>query len=133
MPWEIAEVGGEVKASSLPRWASRWWHGHTLVPRLSASEGRTGRIVLGGSEVTADNDWVLATDGYDFAVIDEGEQTFSLLLLGLVEDKPVPAVSIPGLYVPPAVGPRFYPARSPAFRTPIPAAEPSGRVCRAAR
>jgi hypothetical protein len=78
------------------------------------------RVVLGGPEITSDNAWVLATDAYDFAVIGEGEQTFSQLLLGLLEDETVPAVPIPGLYVPPAMGPRFDPARTPAFRTPMP-------------
>src|SRR5438093_12071337 len=58
------------------------------------------RIVLGGPEITADNSWVLASEGYDFAVIGEGEQTFIDLLLGLLEDEAAPAVSIPGLYVP---------------------------------
>src|SRR5205814_2250161 len=67
-----------------------------------------------------DNSWVLATDAYDFAVIGEGEQTFTHLLLGLLEDEAVPAVAIPGLYVPPAAGPRFDPGRSPTFRTPMP-------------
>jgi len=32
------------------------------------------RIVLGGPEITPDNDWVLGTRDYDFAVIGEGEQ-----------------------------------------------------------
>src|SRR5262249_36299619 len=59
------------------------------------------KIALGGPEITADNDWVLQTADYDFAVIGEGEQTFADLLLGLWDD-PVPPVSIPGLYVPPA-------------------------------
>ncbi len=78
------------------------------------------RIVLGGPEITSDNSWVLATDAYDFAVIGEGEQTFTQLLLALLEDEQVPAVAIPGLYVPPATGPRFDPVRTPAFRTPMP-------------
>ncbi len=78
------------------------------------------RIVLGGPEITADNSWVLATDAYDFAVIGEGEQTFAQLLLALLEDEGAPAVPIAGLYVPATVGPRFDPARAPAFRTPLP-------------
>jgi radical SAM superfamily enzyme YgiQ (UPF0313 family) len=78
------------------------------------------RIVLGGPEITADNSWVLDTDAYDFAVIGEGEQTFAQLLLGLLEDEAIPAVPIPGLYVPPPTGPRFDPSRAPAFRTPMP-------------
>jgi radical SAM superfamily enzyme YgiQ (UPF0313 family) len=78
------------------------------------------RIVLGGPEITADNSWVLDTEAYDFAVIGEGEQTFTQLLVGLLDDEPTPAVPIPGLYVPPASGRRFDPSRAPAFRTPIP-------------
>jgi radical SAM superfamily enzyme YgiQ (UPF0313 family) len=78
------------------------------------------RIVLGGPEITADNSWVLATEAYDHAVIGEGEQTFCQLLLGLLDDEAAPPVAIPGLYVPPAVGPRFDPARAPAFRQPMP-------------
>ncbi|HLJ92826.1 MAG TPA: radical SAM protein [Gemmataceae bacterium] len=78
------------------------------------------RIVLGGPEITADNAWVLQTPDYDFAVIGEGEQTFAQLLLALV-GAAGPAVPIPGLYVPPAVGAdRYDPARQPAFRTPLP-------------
>jgi radical SAM superfamily enzyme YgiQ (UPF0313 family) len=80
----------------------------------------TVRVVLGGPEITPDNDWVLATPDYDFAVIGEGEQTFAHLLLGLLDD-PVPPVVIPGLYVPATTGAcRCDPARRPPFRTPIP-------------
>jgi hypothetical protein len=78
------------------------------------------RVVLGGPELTADNAWVLETADYDFAVIGEGEQTFANLLLGLLDDD-MPPVPIPGLYVPPpGPGPRYDPARQPAFRTPLP-------------
>src|ERR1019366_651911 len=78
------------------------------------------RIVLGGPEITADNAWVLDSPAYDFAVIGEGEQTFAQLLLGLSENEPAPPVPIAGLYVPPPSGPRYDPARRPAFRTPMP-------------
>ncbi len=37
-------------------------------------------VVLGGPEITADNAWVLESTVIDFAVIGEGEQTFSELL-----------------------------------------------------
>jgi len=77
------------------------------------------RIVLGGPEITADNQWVLETPDYDFAVIGEGEQTFTSLLLGLI-DHDLPPVPIPGLYVPPTGAGRYDPTRRPAFRTPIP-------------
>lgn len=37
-------------------------------------------IVLGGPEITSDNAWVLASGAVDYAVVGEGEQTFSELL-----------------------------------------------------
>jgi radical SAM superfamily enzyme YgiQ (UPF0313 family) len=77
------------------------------------------RIVLGGPEITADNEWVLRSPHYDYAVIGEGEQTFAQLLLALSCDD-TPPTPIPGLYVPPATGDRYDPARRPAFRTPLP-------------
>jgi len=78
------------------------------------------RIVLGGPEITPDNAWVLETADYDFAVIGEGEQTFSQLLLGLLDDE-VPPVAIAGLYVPPSGKvSRYDAARRPAFRMPLP-------------
>ncbi len=87
------------------------------------------RVVLGGPEITADNAWVLEPPDYDFAVIGEGEQTFSELLAHLRDGVGSTRTSLPllgeapgiaGLYVPPASGPRFDPARRPAFRTPLP-------------
>src|SRR5262245_24118188 len=85
------------------------------------------RVVLGGPEITPDNQWVLNTPDYDFAVIGEGEQTFAELL-ALLRDgptrTPLPLLGespgIAGLYVPPANGPRYDPVRRPAFRTPMP-------------
>ena len=41
-------------------------------------------IVLGGPEVTSDNEWVLQSGCIDYAVIGEGEQTFSELLAALL-------------------------------------------------
>ncbi|MCB9879710.1 MAG: B12-binding domain-containing radical SAM protein [Planctomycetes bacterium] len=38
------------------------------------------QVVLGGPEITADNDWVLAEPSVDFAVFGEGERTFAELL-----------------------------------------------------
>src|SRR5262245_29712519 len=58
------------------------------------------RVVLGGPEITPDNEWVLQAPDHDFAVIGEGEQTFAQLLLGLLGDE-TPPVPVPGLYVPP--------------------------------
>jgi len=86
-------------------------------------------IVLGGPEITPDNAWVLDTPHYDYAVIGEGEQTFAALLESLRgEAKPerwalqlagTSQSDIPGLYIPPTEGPRYDPARRPAFRTPL--------------
>ncbi|MBA4186452.1 MAG: hypothetical protein C0467_00395 [Planctomycetaceae bacterium] len=87
------------------------------------------QIVLGGPEITPDNAWVLDTPHYDFAVIGEGEQTFAALLASLrgtpKADRwalPIAGTGlsdIPGLYIPPTSGPRYDPARRPAFRTPL--------------
>ena len=60
------------------------------------------RMVLGGPEITADNLWVLQRPEVDFAAIGEGEQTFCELLQAL-EQADVPAMTIPGLYVSPAL------------------------------
>jgi radical SAM superfamily enzyme YgiQ (UPF0313 family) len=78
------------------------------------------RVILGGPEITPDNEWVLQTADYDFAVIGEGEQTFAELLGGLLENE-TPLVAIPGLYVHPS--PRAANrglVQRPAFRTPLP-------------
>lgn len=58
------------------------------------------RVVVGGPEVTADNDWVLECPQVDFAAIGEGEQTFSELLESLIAS-PLPDRPIAGLYVSP--------------------------------
>jgi radical SAM superfamily enzyme YgiQ (UPF0313 family) len=97
-----------------------WNIERTLWVAQELKQRRPGvRIVLGGPEITADNAWVLDTPDYDFAVIGEGEQTFAQLLLGLLAGE-VPPVPTPGLYVPAAHGPRYDPARRPAFRQPLP-------------
>lgn len=68
-------------------------------------------IVLGGPEITADNGWVLEQACVDYAVIGEGEQTFSELL---TEFKTGPTETpIAGLWR------RTSPA-TPAFRQPLP-------------
>ncbi len=41
------------------------------------------QIVLGGPEITSDNQWVLESGSIDYAVIGEGEQTFTELLAAL--------------------------------------------------
>lgn len=58
----------------------------------------TTRIVLGGPEITGDNQWVLGDPAIDFAAIGEGEQTFAALLAALEVDD-LPRQAIPGLYV----------------------------------
>jgi hypothetical protein len=60
------------------------------------------RILVGGPEITADNDWVLERPEIDFAVIGEGEQTFCELLADL-QTADVPGRPIAGLYVSPAL------------------------------
>ena len=59
------------------------------------------QILLGGPEITADNDWVLRHDAVDFAAIGEGEQTFCELLQAMRPHSGVdPArTPIPGLFV----------------------------------
>jgi radical SAM superfamily enzyme YgiQ (UPF0313 family) len=60
------------------------------------------RMLLGGPEITADNDWALERPEVDFAAIGEGEQTFVALLnelhYGDIREQP-----IAGLYVSPAL------------------------------
>ncbi len=60
------------------------------------------RIIVGGPEITADNDWVLRRPEIDFAAIGEGEQTFCELLMELLAAD-VPIHPIAGLYVSPAL------------------------------
>src|SRR4029079_8613618 len=56
------------------------------------------QIVLGGPEITADNDWVLRHPAIDYAAIGEGEQTFAELLAVLQDGTPL-SQQIDGLYV----------------------------------
>jgi radical SAM superfamily enzyme YgiQ (UPF0313 family) len=62
-------------------------------------------ILLGGPEITADNDWVLAHPAVDYAAIGEGEQTFCDLLHALAADRQF-AAPIDGLFVCRAGSPR---------------------------
>ncbi|MFO1078122.1 MAG: radical SAM protein [Planctomycetota bacterium] len=56
------------------------------------------RIVLGGPEITVDNDWVLGHEFVDFAVFGEGEVTFTELLDGLRDGADADALArVPGL------------------------------------
>ncbi len=55
-------------------------------------------VLLGGPEITADNDWVLRHGAVDYAAIGEGEQTFRDLLAALLTAER-PTAPIPGLYV----------------------------------
>lgn len=54
------------------------------------------KIVLGGPEITADNDWLLAHPAVDYAVFGEGEQTFVELLNATAAGADLAAV--PGLW-----------------------------------
>jgi radical SAM superfamily enzyme YgiQ (UPF0313 family) len=56
------------------------------------------QIVLGGPEITSDNEWVLCHPAIDYAAIGEGEQTFAELLAVLKDGSPLPQ-QIDGLYV----------------------------------
>ncbi|MGL5098390.1 MAG: B12-binding domain-containing radical SAM protein, partial [Planctomycetia bacterium] len=71
------------------------------------------RIVLGGPEVTADNQWVLDQKAFDYAVVGEGEQTFAALLESL-RTAPKASANIDGLYA------RGLSLSPPRFRTPLP-------------
>lgn len=75
------------------------------------------KIVVGGPEITADNGWVLANPAIDYAVIGEGEQTFSDLLAALRSNVVAPA-NIPGLFV------RGWSLAAPARRAPMPDLDP---------
>lgn len=58
------------------------------------------RIILGGPEITADNQWVLESLCVDYAAIGEGEQTFAELL-GELKNHNEPQKPIDGLFVRP--------------------------------
>ncbi len=60
------------------------------------------RVLVGGPEITADNDWVLERPEVDFAAIGEGEQTF-VELLAEMQQHDAPRRPIAGLYVSPAL------------------------------
>lgn len=69
------------------------------------------RIVLGGPEITADNAWVLESGVIDYAVVGEGEQTFTELLMALVSGEDTGRL-IPGLW-------RASSPQLPLFRKPL--------------
>jgi radical SAM superfamily enzyme YgiQ (UPF0313 family) len=78
-------------------------------------------IVLGGPEITSDNEWVLRHQAIDYAAIGEGEQTFVEILDALTTGER-PAQPIDGLYV--ASAARTITSEMPhwplpAFRQPI--------------
>jgi radical SAM superfamily enzyme YgiQ (UPF0313 family) len=72
------------------------------IARLVKQERSEVRILVGGPEITADNNWVLECPEVDFAAIGEGEQTFCELLTELQEHE-IPGQPIAGLYVSPAL------------------------------
>jgi radical SAM superfamily enzyme YgiQ (UPF0313 family) len=57
------------------------------------------KILIGGPEVTLDNQWVLEHPAVDYAAIGEGEQTFSELLTALADSEEL-SQAIPGLIAP---------------------------------
>lgn len=69
-------------------------------------------IVLGGPEITIDNDWVYQSGFCNYAVVGEGEQTFVALLQALKGGKDVGEI-IPGLW-------RATDPRPALFRKPLP-------------
>jgi len=68
-------------------------------------------IVLGGPEITNDNEWVFASGVVDYAAVGEGEQTFSELLEAMLAGEEGRRL-IPGLW-------RATEPRIPLFRKPI--------------
>ena len=68
-------------------------------------------IVLGGPEITNDNEWVFASGVIDYAAVGEGEQTFSELLEAMLAGEEGRRL-IPGLW-------RATEPRIPLFRKPI--------------
>ena len=73
------------------------WIAEQLKARAPGTPGRPEiRILLGGPEITADNQWVLQQPAIDLAVIGEGEQTFVDLLAAL--DAGRSTEGIPGLW-----------------------------------
>ncbi|MGQ9484044.1 MAG: B12-binding domain-containing radical SAM protein [Desulfosoma sp.] len=61
------------------------------------------RILVGGPEVTPENDFLMAFGGFDVGIIGEGEQTFATLLSALSKGFST-LKSIPGLLVPSSTG-----------------------------
>jgi len=72
------------------------------ISRLVKERRPEVRVLVGGPEITADNDWVLERPEVDFAAIGEGEQTF-VELLSELQHGDVPRTPIAGLYVSPAL------------------------------
>ena len=72
------------------------------ISRLVKQQRPEVRVLVGGPEITADNDWVLECPEIDFAAIGEGEQTFCELLAELCAHE-IPVHPIAGLYVSPSL------------------------------
>src|SRR5262245_23895005 len=72
------------------------------ISRLVKERRPEVRVIVGGPEITADNDWVLERPEVDFAAIGEGEQTFTELLAELWQAD-IPRQPMAGLYVSPAL------------------------------
>ncbi|MGE0434014.1 MAG: radical SAM protein, partial [Planctomycetota bacterium] len=75
------------------------------------------KVIIGGPEVTADNEWLLQHEAIDFASIGEGEQTFCEFLTAVLDsgnDFGQLPTAINGLWV------RGRSTAPPAFRKPLP-------------
>ena len=72
------------------------------ISRLVKEQRPEVRILFGGPEITADNDWILERPEIDFAAVGEGEQTF-VELLEQLKDAEVPQQRVAGLYVSPSL------------------------------
>lgn len=76
------------------------------------------RVFLGGPEITADNAWVLEGEGWDYAAVGEGEQTFGEFLRAWSRGERESAV-IAGLIRRAARGAPFQPRAPMAILDPI--------------
>ncbi len=70
------------------------------------------KIMVGGPEITADNDWTIHHPAIDYAGLGEGEQTFAEFLRSM-QGAAFPPAGLPGLHV------RGRTLTTPPFRTPL--------------
>lgn len=70
------------------------------------------RIVVGGPEVTPENDFLKATGGFDLGIVGEGEETFAALVAALSKGHST-LKNLPGLLLPSSTGWHFTEPRPP--------------------